>query len=41
MDVKNAHGAWMMTCALAIAGAGMRADIARAQDSEMLPAIVV
>ncbi len=46
MNVKNAHGAWSMARALALAGASLSAGDAIAQeaaapDSKMLPAIVV
>ena len=39
--MRNAHCALTMTCALATAGVGMSAATAVAQDSEILPAIVV
>jgi vitamin B12 transporter len=39
--MRNAHRALTMTCALATAGVGISAATAVAQDSEILPAIVV
>ncbi len=40
MDVRNAHGAWMMTCALATAGALTAAAEAVAQEPVLPPVIV-
>lgn len=42
MNLKNAHGAWMMTCALVTTGAALLVPTgARAQEAEELPPIVV
>jgi len=41
MTVKNAHGAWMMTCALVTAGASFDAGLAAAQGIVELPPVVV